>query len=99
MNIPVSQIKRGDFVVGFGVVDKVRLFYKDKAIRSKQGSAVNRKFVPVEDKTAYARLVAEQQEKSYDQELDTVVVYASANSRAFNADKTVEVYRTVREAV
>jgi hypothetical protein len=99
MNIQVSQIKAGDYVVGFGTVNKVRVFYKEKAIRGKQGGAVNRKFVPLPDNKAYARLIAEQQENSYDREIDTVVVYGAACSKAFSADKTVDVYRISRVAV
>lgn len=99
MEIAVDRVRAGDFVVGFGFVNKVKVFFRQKAIRGKQGNALNRKFVRIDSKTQYARIVAEQQENSYDEEIDTVVFYGATGSKAFAGDAQVKVYRTVREVV
>lgn len=93
MNIPVTQVQKGDYVPNFGYVDKVRVFYRDSAVERKVG-AMNRKFVPIPDNTARARLIAEQQENLYEQVVDTVVVYCGSVSRSFRAESNVDVYRS-----
>ena len=98
MDIMVSQVRKGDYVDGFGVVTDVRKFYLEKAVKTKQ-SPLNRVRVAVEDKTVYARLVAQQQEDSYDNLLDNVVLVADGKSRTFSADKTVKIYRVLKQAV
>lgn len=99
MDILVSQVRKGDFVDGFGTVTDVRKFYRDRAVKSKS-SPLNRKRIPIEDKVVYARLVAEQQEQSYESLLDNVVLYSTGGVRkTFAPEKTVKVYRVIREAV
>lgn len=100
MEILVSQVRKGDYVDGFGVVTDVRKFYRERAVKSKTGNALNRRErFDAEDKLVYARIVAQQAEQSYDNLLDNVVLVSDGKFRTFSADKTIKVYRVFKEAV
>lgn len=89
-----SALCAGDYIPGLGTVESVRLFYTQKADKTKVG-AMRGKFVPKQDAGKMARLIAEQQEKSYTQVLDTVVVrFYGGNSKAFQPDDVVDVRRS-----
>lgn len=99
MEILVSQVRKGDYVENLGVITDVRNFYRDRAVKSKLSPLANQRREDYSDKTVYARLVAKQQEDSYESVLDCVVLFSDANKRTFAADKTVKVYRFLKEAV
>jgi hypothetical protein len=100
MEIMVSQVRKGDYIDGFGTVFDVRKFYKDRAVKSKTSGPVNRKRVVAEDNLVYARLVAMQQEEAYDSVLDNVVLVSlDSKKKTYSADKTVKVFRLLKEAV
>ena len=99
MDILVSQVRKGDYVDGLGTVTDVSRFYRESAVKTKI-SPLNRKRIPVEDKVVYARIVAEQQEQAYESLLDNVVLYSAGGVRkTYSPEKTVKVYRVMREAV
>ena len=97
MQIQVNQVRKGDYVVDFGTVENVRIFYGEKAVRTKVGP-VNRKFIPLPDKTSYARLVAEQEETSYDRQDGIVVLYTSFGSKSYHVGDMVDVFSVGRKA-
>ena len=97
MQIQVNQVRKDDYVVGFGTVVNVRVFYSEKAVKTKVGP-MNRQFIPLPDKTAYARLIAEQQENSYDRQDGTVILYTAFGSKSYHANEVVDVYRVERKA-
>lgn len=99
MDIMVSQVRKGDYVDGFGVVTDVRKFYRERAIKTKTGNALSRsERFDSGDNLVYARIVAKQQEESYDNLLDNVVLVSDGKFRTFSAEKTVKVYRVSKEA-
>lgn len=93
MNLNVSHLRCGDFILGFGTVDSVRLFYNQKADKTKKGMKQER-FVPKQDAGAMARLVAEQQEGSYTESLETVLVrFKGGKTKTFQPEEVVNIYR------
>ncbi len=100
MEILASQVRKGDYVDGFGTVDNIRKFYRERAVKGASANALSRKeWVNTRDNLIYARVVAEQQEKSYDNLLDNVVLVSSLRTKTFAADAMVKVYRVFKEAV
>jgi hypothetical protein len=88
-----SAIRSGDYIPGWGTVDTVRLFYTQKADKTKVG-AMRGKFVPKQDAGKMARLIAEQQEQSYTEVLDTVFVrFYGGRTKVFQPDEVVNVSR------
>jgi len=93
MKLNSSQLRCGDFILGFGTVDSVRFFYNQKADKTKKGMKQER-FVPKQDAGKMARLVAEQQEGSYTESVETVLVrFKDGKTKTFQPDETVNVYR------
>lgn len=96
MEIPAGDIQKNDFVHGFGTVLDVRYFYRIEAVRGRTPDKERRGL----DSLDYARLVAEQQEKSYNEVLDSVKIFGNANtSKTFSADTVVSVFRVFRQAI
>lgn len=95
MQMNVSQIRVGDYVSDVGVVSKIKYFYRREAVRGRTLNPAKRGL----DRLDYARLVEEQQEGSYSEVLDSVVVYASGNVfRTFSADSVVNAIRISKAA-
>lgn len=100
MKISVTQVQEGDYVDGLGTVGGIFKFYREEAATRKSGSALNRKKASVEDRRIYARIVAEQEEQSYNKVLDSIVIYFIGGSKkSFSPDKELNVYKIMREAV
>lgn len=100
MNVFVSQVRKGDYVDGFGTVTDIHKFYKDRAVKSRTCNPLKAKKVFVPNDEVYARIVAEQQEESYDSVLDNVVLsFLGGSKRSFSADKEVKVYRISKVAI
>lgn len=89
MQTNVSKVKIGDYVHDLGIVSNVKHFYRREAVRGRTVQNVKRGF----DRLDYARLIEEQQEGSYNEVLDKVVLYVGANSKTYDADKELNVVR------
>ena len=94
MKIVAENIKKFDYLNGHGIVEDVKLFYAQKAVTGLTKD--NRKMVLTG--TAYARLVAEQQEESYSDIPDRVVVTIAGKQKTFFAGDEVEVHRISKVA-
>lgn len=97
MTTTINLVRVGDYVHDFGVVTKVRHFYKDKANKSKVAPNTN-KFVPITSSGQYARIVAVQHDQQYEKVLDSVVISNGVISRSYTVDSEVRIYR-MKEAV
>ena len=94
MKIKIENIKKFDYLVGFGKVDSVQFFYAQQAVFERT-SDKNKMSITGTD---YARLVEEQQEQLYKGVVDKVVVNSGANIKTFFSNDEVEVYRLFSEA-
>jgi len=95
MKIIAQNIKKFDFLVGHGKVDDVRVFYTEQAVHDQVVSS-NKKMELTG--TGYARLIAEQQEQSYRNVPDRVVVTFGGKKKTFFANDEVEIYRVSKVA-
>lgn len=94
MKIIAQNINKFDFVAGIGRVDDVKVFYTEQAVR---GRTVEKKKMELTG-AGYARLVAEQQEESYQQIPDRVVVTIAGKQKTFFANDEIEIYKISKVA-
>lgn len=89
MQISASSINVNDYIVDFGFVTEVKRFYRKEAIRNKTLDNTKRGLTIVD----YARLVEEQQDNSYKEILDKIVVYFGGRKKTYDANDNVDVFR------
>lgn len=94
MKIFAENIKKFDFLVGHGTVEDVKYFYIQKANTSKTKG--DHKMVLTG--SDYARLVASQQEESYQDVLDRIVVTVGYKQKTFFCGDEVEIFRISKVA-
>lgn len=89
----ISEVRVGDYVYGFGVVDQAMAFYKEVACDQPHFSNIkyNKKNFR---STNYAHMNTLEMSKCYRKELDNVVLVGAGVRRTYPADATVLVYRS-----
>lgn len=93
MQITVDKVRVGDFINNFGIVTEIKYFYRNEAVVGRTAQKEKGGFSPLD----YARLVEEQQERSYNQVLDQVVMYSGFNKKTFSAESILDIIR-IKEA-
>ena len=91
----VSDVRIGDYVVGFGVVDNMMIFYKEIAheFPSYPKMKYNKKNFR---STNLARMNTLEMDSCYKKEMDSVVLVGAGVRKTYTPDVVVQVYR--REA-
>jgi hypothetical protein len=72
-----TQVKRGDFIKGFGRVTEIRHYENDVANRKSSMTPAPK----LKGKLLKARLIAESQEQAYNKELGSVAFFNVANAQ------------------
>lgn len=89
----ISDVKVGDYVMDFGMVDQVLFFYKEVASDQPH---MNNMFYNKNNfrSTNYARLNKVEMDKCYKKELDNVVLVGAGIRKSYPADADVVAYRS-----
>ena len=94
MKISAENINKFDFLIGHGNVEDVKFFYAQKANTGRTSG--NEKMILTG--ADYAKLVTSQQEESYQDVVDRVVITINGKQKTFFCRDEVEIYRISKVA-